>query len=140
MLKKIYEDPNIFQIDVPLPDNPLRNLNCYIIQDGGSGGREAGNTFKPGIYQTEFAAPEHIRKHSENEGQQPRKHYGKESVPQRKRRHLSDEDERECTCYQRDNEADKKRAETGIPSIKERNNKRKSHEQGAHKKRLADIC
>jgi len=35
MLKKIYENPNIFQIDVPLPDNPLRNLNCYIIQDSG---------------------------------------------------------------------------------------------------------
>lgn len=35
MLKKIYEEPSIFQIDVPLPDNPLRNLNCYIIQDGG---------------------------------------------------------------------------------------------------------
>ena len=35
MLTKIYEDPNIFQIDVPLPDNPLRNLNCYIIQDSG---------------------------------------------------------------------------------------------------------
>lgn len=35
MLQKIYEEPNIFQIDVPLPNNPLRNLNCYIIQDGG---------------------------------------------------------------------------------------------------------
>lgn len=35
MLKQIYENPNIFQIDVPLPDNPLRNLNCYIIQDSG---------------------------------------------------------------------------------------------------------
>ncbi|MDO4531366.1 MAG: MBL fold metallo-hydrolase [Bacillota bacterium] len=35
MLKKIYEEPNIFQIDVPLPDNPLKNLNCYIIQDKG---------------------------------------------------------------------------------------------------------
>ena len=35
MLKKIYENPNIFQIDVPLPDNPLKNLNCYIIQDTG---------------------------------------------------------------------------------------------------------
>lgn len=35
MLKKIYEAPSIFQIDVPLPDNPLRNLNCYVIQDEG---------------------------------------------------------------------------------------------------------
>lgn len=35
MLQKIYEEPRIFQIDVPLPDNPLRNLNCYIIQDSG---------------------------------------------------------------------------------------------------------
>ena len=35
MLQKIYEEPSIFQIDVPLPDNPLRNLNCYVVQDGG---------------------------------------------------------------------------------------------------------
>ena len=35
MLTKVYENPNIFKIDVPLPDNPLRNLNCYIIQDSG---------------------------------------------------------------------------------------------------------
>ncbi len=35
MLKKLYEKPDIFQIDVPLPDNPLKNLNCYIIQDSG---------------------------------------------------------------------------------------------------------
>ena len=35
MLKKIYDEPCVFQIDVPLPNNPLRNLNCYIIQDSG---------------------------------------------------------------------------------------------------------
>lgn len=35
MITKVYESPNIFQVDVPLPNNPLRNLNCYVIQDGG---------------------------------------------------------------------------------------------------------
>ncbi|MBR2062968.1 MAG: MBL fold metallo-hydrolase [Anaerotignum sp.] len=35
MLKKIYDEPCVFQIDVPLPNNPLRNLNCYIIRDSG---------------------------------------------------------------------------------------------------------
>lgn len=35
MLKRIYDAPCIYQIDVPLPDNPLRNLNCYVIQDSG---------------------------------------------------------------------------------------------------------
>ena len=35
MVTKVYDEPNIFQIDVPLPDNPLRNLNCYVVQDGG---------------------------------------------------------------------------------------------------------
>ena len=30
MLTKVYNEPRIFQIDVPLPDNPLRNLNCYV--------------------------------------------------------------------------------------------------------------
>lgn len=33
MLTKIHEGPDIFKIDVPLPNNPLKNLNCYIIQD-----------------------------------------------------------------------------------------------------------
>ena len=35
MYTKIYENPNIYKIDVPLPKNPLRNLNCYVIQDKG---------------------------------------------------------------------------------------------------------
>lgn len=35
MLKKLYDAPCIYQIDVPLPENPLKNLNCYIIQDSG---------------------------------------------------------------------------------------------------------
>lgn len=35
MVRKIYDEPTIFQIDVPLPENPLRNLNCYVVQDGG---------------------------------------------------------------------------------------------------------
>lgn len=32
MIKKVYTNPDIFSIDVPLPDNPLKNLNCYIIR------------------------------------------------------------------------------------------------------------
>ncbi len=35
MAEKIMEYPSIYRIDVPLPDNPLRNLNCYCIQDEG---------------------------------------------------------------------------------------------------------
>ncbi|MCI8454868.1 MAG: MBL fold metallo-hydrolase [Lachnospiraceae bacterium] len=35
MVTKIYENPDIFKIDVPLPDNPLKNLNCYVIRDSG---------------------------------------------------------------------------------------------------------
>ncbi len=35
MIKKIYEEPCIYRIDVPLPENPLKNLNCYVIQDSG---------------------------------------------------------------------------------------------------------
>lgn len=35
LVTKLYENPNIYRIDVPLPNNPLRNLNCYVIQDGG---------------------------------------------------------------------------------------------------------
>jgi len=32
MIKKIYSNPDIFAIDVPLPNNPLRNLNCYVVK------------------------------------------------------------------------------------------------------------
>ncbi|HJE92968.1 MAG TPA: MBL fold metallo-hydrolase, partial [Anaerotignum lactatifermentans] len=35
MLTKIYENPAVYRVDVPLPDNPLKNLNCYVIQDSG---------------------------------------------------------------------------------------------------------
>ncbi|MGD9559137.1 MAG: MBL fold metallo-hydrolase, partial [Oscillospiraceae bacterium] len=34
-MKKISESPEIWSIDVPLPDNPLKNLNCYVIRSGG---------------------------------------------------------------------------------------------------------
>ena len=32
MVTKINDVPAIFQIYVPLPDNPLKNLNCYVLQ------------------------------------------------------------------------------------------------------------
>ncbi|WP_313529853.1 MBL fold metallo-hydrolase [Anaerotignum sp.] len=35
MITKVYDNPTIYKIDVPLPNNPLKNLNSYVIQDGG---------------------------------------------------------------------------------------------------------
>lgn len=32
MYEKIYENPEIFKIDVPLPNNPLKSLNCYVVK------------------------------------------------------------------------------------------------------------
>ncbi|MFI3175735.1 MAG: MBL fold metallo-hydrolase [Bacillota bacterium] len=32
---QVHENPDIFLLHVPLPNNPLRNLNCYVIKDGG---------------------------------------------------------------------------------------------------------
>lgn len=32
MHKKIYSNPDIYTIYIPLPDNPLKNLNCYVIK------------------------------------------------------------------------------------------------------------
>ena len=29
MTEQIYNNPDIFKIYIPLPDNPLKNLNCY---------------------------------------------------------------------------------------------------------------
>ncbi len=34
MVTKINDVPAIFQIYVPLPDNPLKNLNCYVLKSG----------------------------------------------------------------------------------------------------------
>lgn len=32
MIKKILDKPEIYQIYVPLPDNPLKSLNCYVVK------------------------------------------------------------------------------------------------------------
>lgn len=35
MVTKVWEHPDIFSIQVDLPDNPLRNLNAYVLMDQG---------------------------------------------------------------------------------------------------------
>lgn len=35
MTEQIYHSPDIYRIFVPLPQNPLKNLNCYVIASGG---------------------------------------------------------------------------------------------------------
>lgn len=32
MIEKVFSNPEIYKIHVPLPDNPLQNLNCYVIK------------------------------------------------------------------------------------------------------------
>lgn len=32
MYNKIYDNPDIYKIYVPLPNNPLKNLNCYVVK------------------------------------------------------------------------------------------------------------
>ena len=32
MYEKIYSNPDIYKIYVPLPNNPLKNLNCYVVK------------------------------------------------------------------------------------------------------------
>lgn len=32
MVEQIYHNPDLYRIDIPLPNNPLRNLNCYVIK------------------------------------------------------------------------------------------------------------
>ena len=32
MTEQIFHNPDIYRIDVPLPNNPLKNLNCYVIK------------------------------------------------------------------------------------------------------------
>ncbi|MBU4439828.1 MAG: MBL fold metallo-hydrolase [Firmicutes bacterium] len=48
MIKKILDQPEIFQLRIPLPNNPLRNLNCYVMKT------ESGNlVVDTGFNQTE---------------------------------------------------------------------------------------
>lgn len=35
MIEHIYHEPDIYRIFVPLPENPLKNLNCYVIASNG---------------------------------------------------------------------------------------------------------
>lgn len=35
MIQLVSHDPEIFRILVPLPDNPLRSVNCYLVRSGG---------------------------------------------------------------------------------------------------------
>lgn len=32
MIEKVYSKPDVYRVFVPLPDNPLQNLNCYVIK------------------------------------------------------------------------------------------------------------
>lgn len=34
MAEQVFHHPDIYRIDIPLTGNPLKNLNCYVIQDG----------------------------------------------------------------------------------------------------------
>jgi glyoxylase-like metal-dependent hydrolase (beta-lactamase superfamily II) len=33
-MEKLWNDPEIYRIFIPLPDNPLKNLNCYVLREG----------------------------------------------------------------------------------------------------------
>ncbi|MDR2075648.1 MAG: MBL fold metallo-hydrolase [Desulfovibrio sp.] len=35
MITKLWARPEIYRIFIPMPDNPLRNLNCYVLREGG---------------------------------------------------------------------------------------------------------
>ncbi len=62
MYEKVYENPDIYIIDVPLPNNPLRNLNCYVIKtpegnliiDTGFNLEECYSALKEGLEQLEI--------------------------------------------------------------------------------------
>ena len=34
MIEKLWDNPEIYQIFIPMPENPLKNLNCYVIREG----------------------------------------------------------------------------------------------------------
>ena len=53
------------------PEEQALGQGFYVFQDGGTGGGEAGNAFKPGVYQIEGTAPHRIGQHTEDEGQEP---------------------------------------------------------------------
>lgn len=32
MYEKVHSNPDVYKVFVPLPDNPLQNLNCFVIK------------------------------------------------------------------------------------------------------------
>lgn len=68
MVELIYRSPDIYKIDVPLTGNPLKNLNCYVIKDGGESAvidtgfrtEECWQALKGGLSEI-GVSPEHTR-------------------------------------------------------------------------------
>ena len=62
MTEQIYKNPDIYKIYVPLPNNPLKNLNCYVIKtkdknliiDTGFNIEECYNALKEGLHELEI--------------------------------------------------------------------------------------
>jgi len=61
MFEQVYSNPDIFKIYVPLPENPLKNLNCYVVKtenenliiDTGFNRIECLNALKEGLAELE---------------------------------------------------------------------------------------
>lgn len=68
MVELIHRSPDIYKIDVPLTGNPLKNLNCYVIKDGGESAvidtgfrtEECWQALKGGLSEI-GVSPEHTR-------------------------------------------------------------------------------
>ena len=62
MTEQIYKNPDIYKIYVPLPNNPLKNLNCYVIKtkdknliiDTAFNIEECYNALKEGLHELEI--------------------------------------------------------------------------------------
>ena len=121
------------------PEKKALRKGFNIIQDSRPCRSKTGNTFKPSVYKSKFAAIKHIRKHSENKGKDPRQYDCKETVLERKRLLSFDKDERKSSYKESYDEADEQRSECGITPVRYRYDKRQEHEKRADKQSLSDI-
>ena len=99
----------------------------------------AGYGFKYRIHQRKLASVEDVWQHSEDKRKNPGDEDDEIAVGHSYRRDLSDKYEWERSYYESYEEADRKRAESGVHAVHDGYHHRQEHEQCAHQECLAYI-
>ena len=121
------------------PEQQAVRQRLNVVKDCRAGRRESGNTFKPGVYNRERPAPKRIRKHPEDEGQQPGQRDDHIAVLKGDASRFPYEYEREHTDGEGDREADHQGGEGTVIAVRHRDQNGQEHEQRTDKQSVANV-